>query len=197
VCLVLIPSISDKFCFFCQRSFSSSSPDILEVVHDQVSADGSHLSDFQTPNEKEEPPPPLENEHENQNHHILEEAIHLLAEEQQEEELEGQEEEVEIEEDEEEEINIIEDSDNEVELRAPKVNRELKSLGIVPKSTIPREVQKLNTYYNAAYRAHVNLTKSSDPGEPKTMKEALLGPEKELWKESINKEISTFMSRGV
>jgi hypothetical protein len=35
----------------------------------------------------------------------------------------------------------------------------------------------------------VNLTLSSDPGEPKTMKEALLGPEKELWKEAIKKKI--------
>jgi hypothetical protein len=29
------------------------------------------------------------------------------------------------------------------------------------------------------------------------MKEALLGPEKELWKEAIKKEITSFMSRGV
>jgi Reverse transcriptase (RNA-dependent DNA polymerase) len=43
----------------------------------------------------------------------------------------------------------------------------------------------------------MNLTITSDPGEPKTMKEALLGPEKELWKESIKKEITNFMSRGV
>jgi Reverse transcriptase (RNA-dependent DNA polymerase) len=43
----------------------------------------------------------------------------------------------------------------------------------------------------------VNLTISSAPGEPKTMREALLGPEKELWKESIKKEITNFMSRGV
>jgi hypothetical protein len=43
----------------------------------------------------------------------------------------------------------------------------------------------------------VNLTISSDPGEQKTMKEALLGPEKELWKEAIKKEITNFMSIGV
>jgi hypothetical protein len=55
----------------------------------------------------------------------------------------------------------------------------------------------LNTSYNPTYTAHVNLTISSDPGEPKTMKEALLGPERELWKEAIKKEIINFMSRGV
>jgi hypothetical protein len=65
------------------------------------------------------------------------------------------------------------------------------------KSTIPREVQKLNTYYNPIYTAHVNLTISSDPGEPKTTKKALLGTEKYLWKEAIKKEITNVMSRGV
>jgi hypothetical protein len=34
----------------------------------------------------------------------------------------------------------------------------------------------------------LNLKISSDPGEPKTLKEALLGPEIEFWKESIKKE---------
>jgi hypothetical protein len=130
-----------------------------------VSADGSHLTDFQPPNEVEEPPPLLEEPEHHQ----------WLAEEQQEQELEGHEE-VESEEEEEEEIKIIEDSDDEVEQRAPRANRELKSLGIIPKSSIPREVQKLNTSYNPTYTAHVNLTISSDPGKPKTMKEALLGP---------------------
>jgi hypothetical protein len=77
-----------------------------------------------------------------------------------------------------EEITIIEDSDDEVEQRTPRANRELKSLGIVPKSSIPGEVQKLNTSYNPTYTAHVNLTISSDPREPMTMREALLGPEK-------------------
>jgi hypothetical protein len=55
----------------------------------------------------------------------------------------------------------------------------------------------LNTSYNPNYTAHVNLKISSDPEEPKTMKEAFLGPEKELWKEAIKKEIANFMSRGV
>jgi hypothetical protein len=94
--------------------------------YDLVSADGSHLSDFQTPNEEEEPPP-LDAQH--QQH--LEEAIQWLEEEQQEQELEEHEG-VESEGEEEEEINIIEDSDDEVEQRAPRVNRELKSLGIIP-----------------------------------------------------------------
>jgi hypothetical protein len=131
----------------------------------------AHISDFQPPNEEKEPLPLLEEE----NHHNLEEAIQWLGEEQKEDLLEGQEE-VEAEEDEEEEISIIEDSDDEVEQRA----QILHSLGIVPTSTIPREVQKLNTYYNPTYTAHVNLTISSDPGEPKSMEEALLGPEHEL-----------------
>jgi Reverse transcriptase (RNA-dependent DNA polymerase) len=149
------------------------------------------LSDFQPPNEEEDPPPPLLDPQQN-----IEEAIQWLAEEKQEQELEGHEE-VESEGEEEEEINIIEDSVDEVEQRAPRAIRELKSLGIVPKSTIPREVQKLNTYYNPTYTAHVNLKISSDPGEPKTMKEALLGPEKEPRKEAIKKEIANYMSRGV
>jgi hypothetical protein len=51
---------------------------------------------------------------------------------------------------------VIEDSDDEVEQRAPRANRELKSLGIVSKSTLPKGVQKLNTYYNPTYTAHVN-----------------------------------------
>jgi hypothetical protein len=114
--------------------------------YDLVSADGSHLSDFQPPNEEEEPPPHQQN---------LEEAIQWLAEEQQEQEqeLEGHED-AESKVEEEEEINIIEDSDDEVEQKAPRANRELKSLGIVPKSTIPREVQKLHTSYNPTYTAH-------------------------------------------
>jgi hypothetical protein len=162
--------------------------------YDLVSVAGSHLSDFQPPNEEEDPPPPLEEEPPLLEHQQnIEEAIQWLAEEQQEQELDGHKE-VESEGEEEEEINIIDDSDEEVEPRAPRVNRELKSLGIVPKSTIPREVQKLNTYYNPRYTAHVNLTISSDPGEPMTMKEALLGPEKELWKEAIKKEITNFMT---
>jgi hypothetical protein len=37
---------------------------------------------------------------------------------------------------------------------------------------------------------------SSDPGEPKTTKEALSGPERELWKEAIKNEITNCMSRG-
>jgi hypothetical protein len=76
--------------------------------YDLVSADGSHLSDFQPPNEEDKPPPPLDAPHQ-QN---LEEAIQWLAEEQQEQELEGHED-TESEAEEEEEINIIEDSDDE------------------------------------------------------------------------------------
>jgi hypothetical protein len=89
--------------------------------YDLVSADGSHLSDFQPPNEEEEPPPLLEEE----NQHNLEEAIQWLAEEQQEQELEGQEE-VESEGEEEEEISITEDIDDEVAQRVPRIDRELK-----------------------------------------------------------------------
>ena len=38
---------------------------------------------------------------------------------------------------------------------------------------------------------------ASDPGEPNNMKEALNGPEKEIWKESVRKEINNFIQRGV
>jgi hypothetical protein len=62
-------------------------PPYLEYAdYDLVTADGSHLSDFQPPNEEEEPPPPLHAPHQ-QN---LEEAIQWLTEEQ-EQELEGHE----------------------------------------------------------------------------------------------------------
>jgi hypothetical protein len=47
--------------------------------YDLVSADGSHLSDFQPTNEEEEPPPPLDAPHQEN----LEESIQWLAEEQQ------------------------------------------------------------------------------------------------------------------
>jgi hypothetical protein len=64
-------------------------PSYLDYAdYDLVSADSSHLSDFQPPNEEEAPPLLLEEEIQ-QN---LEEAIQWLAEEQQEQELEGQEE---------------------------------------------------------------------------------------------------------
>jgi hypothetical protein len=71
--------------------------------YDLVCADGSHLSDFQPPNEEREPPPLLEYKNQQQN---FEETIQWLAEEQQEHELEGQEV-LESEGEEEEEINII------------------------------------------------------------------------------------------
>ena len=41
------------------------------------------------------------------------------------------------------------------------------------------------------------MTLISDPGEPKTMKEALIGPDRDKWIEAVKKEITNFMSRGV
>jgi hypothetical protein len=43
----------------------------------------------------------------------------------------------------------------------------------------------------------VNLTLTSDPGEPKTFKEALIGPDRDKWIKAIKKEITNFMSSGV
>jgi hypothetical protein len=52
------------------------------------------------------------------------------------------------------------------------MNRELMNLGIVPRTSVSREVSNLNTSYNPTSADQVNLTFTSDPGEPKTMKEA-------------------------
>jgi Reverse transcriptase (RNA-dependent DNA polymerase) len=51
--------------------------------------------------------------------------------------------------------------------------------------------------YNLTHTDQVNLTSTSDPGEPKTMKEALIGPDKDKWIEAIKKEITNFMPREV
>ena len=78
-----------------------------------------------------------------------------------------------------------------------KHSRELKNLGVIPKTSVPKQVQKLNTYYNPTFTEQVNMAIASDPGEPNSMKEALNGPEKEKWKEAIRKEINNFIQRGV
>ena len=78
-----------------------------------------------------------------------------------------------------------------------RANRELRNLGIVTKESIPRELRNLNTTYNPTYTGQINITLISDPGEPKTMKEALIGPDRETWIETVKKEITNFMSRGV
>jgi hypothetical protein len=54
----------------------------------------------------------------------------------------------------------------------------------------------LITSYNTTYTAYLNLKISSYPGESKTVKEALLGPERELLKEAIKKN-SNFIYKGV
>jgi hypothetical protein len=74
-----------------QTPLPEEMPPYLDYAdYDLVIADGSHLSDFQSPNEEEEPPPLLEEpEHHQQ---TIEEAIQWLAEEKQEQGLEGHEE---------------------------------------------------------------------------------------------------------
>ena len=66
-----------------------------------------------------------------------------------------------------------------------RANRELRNLGIVPKESIPRELRNLNTTYNPTYTEQINMTLISDPGEPKTMKEALIGPDRDKWIEAV------------
>jgi hypothetical protein len=72
------------------------SPPYLDYAdYNLVSADGSHLSDFQPQNEKKEPPPLLEEEPpllKKEHQLILGEATQWLAEEQQDQELVGYEE---------------------------------------------------------------------------------------------------------
>jgi hypothetical protein len=79
----------------------------------------------------------------------------------------------------------------------PKHSRELKNLGVIPKTSVPKQVQKLHTYYNPTFTEQINMAIASDPGEPSTMKEALNGSEKEKWKEAVKKEINNFLQRGV
>ena len=78
-----------------------------------------------------------------------------------------------------------------------RTNRELRNLGIVPKESIPRELSNWNTTYNPAYTEQINMTLISDPGEPKTMKETLIGKDRDKWIETVKTEITNFMSRGV
>jgi transposase InsO family protein len=93
----------------------------------------------------------------------------------------------------------LEDINEEQDETKPKAkhSRELKNLGVIPKGTVPKQVQKLNTSYNPTFTEQINMAIASDPGEPSTMKEALNGPEKEKWKEAVKKEINNFLQRGV
>jgi hypothetical protein len=92
----------------------------------------------------------------------------------------------------------VEDSDYEEQIR-PKsiVYIELRSLGIIPRTSGPRELRNVNTSYNPTFTDQVNLTLTSDPGDPKTTNEALIGPDRDKWIEAIKKEITNFMSRVV
>ena len=58
-------------------------------------------------------------------------------------------------------------------------------------------MRRLNTNYNPAYTSQLNTAIVSDPGEPKTLKEALAGPEREKWIVAVKKEITNFLDRGV
>jgi hypothetical protein len=69
-----------------------------------------------------------------------------------------------------------------------KGNRELKNLGVTQKKSIPGAVRKLHTSYNPTYTDQINMAISSDPGEPTTIKRALIGSDKDTWKEAIKKK---------
>ena len=91
--------------------------------------------------------------------------------------------------------------------------REMRSLGIVRASDVPREVRNLNTEYNPtineanyaqyvqsyseASQYHVYSAITSDPGEPATLKEAMSGPESDKWILAVKSEINNFLSRKV
>jgi hypothetical protein len=48
-----------------------------------------------------------------------------------------------------EELDIVEDSDEEEQTRQKsRVNRELRSLWVIPRTSIPRELRSLNTSFN-------------------------------------------------
>ncbi|MFM8621801.1 MAG: reverse transcriptase domain-containing protein, partial [Holophagaceae bacterium] len=87
-----------------------------------------------------------------------------------------------------------------------------------PVSRLQSELTKLDTSYNPTVNIIENVTNfaatndgedvdesqyafsselSSDPGEPKSIKEALSGPERLEWIKAIKKEIENFLSRGV
>jgi hypothetical protein len=66
---------------------------------------------------------------------------------------------------------------------APK-SRELRNLG----STLNPKTFYVEEVYNTSL--------VSDPGEPKSYKQAMNGPEKEKWKESIKQEFDNFLSRN-
>jgi hypothetical protein len=156
-------------------------PEILDYAdYDLISQDGSHLL-TDPPNEEEEPPQfqflNLENQEE-------EEEEAMAPPQEQEEEYE--------------ELDIVEDSDEE-EHTIPKsrANRELRSLGVITRTSIPRELRNLNTSYNPILTDPVNITLTSDPGEPKTMKEAVIGPDRDKWIDANKKEITKFTSIGV
>jgi hypothetical protein len=165
--------------------------EILDYTdYDLISEDGSHLM-ADPPNEKEEPPQQLQKfDLENQDEEVEVQEI----DDEEEETVPPQDQE----EEEHEVLDLVEDRDEEGQTR-PKliVNRELRNLGVIPRTSIPRELRNLNTSYNPIFTDKENLTLASDPGEPKTMKEALIGPDRDKWIEAIKKEIPNFMSRGV
>jgi hypothetical protein len=66
-------------------------------------------------------------------------------------------------------------------------NRESKNLGVTQNKSITGAVRKLHTRYNPTYTDQINMAISSDPGEPTTMKQALIGSDNDKWKEAIKK----------
>jgi hypothetical protein len=89
----------------------------------------------------------------------------------------------------EKELDIVEDSETEEQPRPRiRMNRELSNSGVIPKASIPREVRNMNTSYNTTFTDQVNLTLTSDPGEPKAIKEVLTGPDREKCIELINEK---------
>jgi hypothetical protein len=78
------------------------------------------------------------------------------------------------------------EEEEESEGHTQRIGRELRSLGIVTEDQVTSEVRNLNTHYNPTF--YVASTEHeicsaiiSDPGEPRTLKEALNGPESEKW----------------
>jgi hypothetical protein len=151
-------------------------PDILDYAnYDLISEDGSHLL-ADPPNEEEEQ---TQFQFQNLDTQEDEVEIQVKGDDEEEEIVPPQDQEEEEEEEAYEELYIVEDSDEEEQTRQKsRFSRELRNSGVIPRTSIPRELRNLKKSYNPTFTDQVNITLTSKPGEIKTMKEALIGPDR-------------------
>jgi hypothetical protein len=80
----------------------------------------------------------------------------------------------------------------------PEINLSEKYPDINPSEILISEMIKETSEKVRLEEIHeINTAVISDPGEPKTMKEAMNGPEAEKWTQAVKNEINNFLSRGV